>query len=78
MPQFNIPSDSSQKKIIRAFKKLGFIVLPLGKGSHQMMEDPKTGVRVTVQYKIYKDVIREYCKTIIELGYDVDKFIKKL
>lgn len=78
MPRLNIPSDSSQKKIIKAFKKLGFIALPLGKGSHKMMEDPKTDVRITVQYKIYKEVIREYCKIIIELGYDVDEFIKKL
>lgn len=78
MPQLNIPSDSSQKKIIKAFKKIGFIALPLGKGSHQVMQDPKTGDCVTVQYKIYKNIIREYCKTVENLGYDVDEFIKKL
>ncbi|MFH1565295.1 MAG: type II toxin-antitoxin system HicA family toxin [bacterium] len=54
MPQLNIPSDSSQKKVIKAFKKIGFIALSLGKGSHQVMQDPKTGDCITVQYKIYK------------------------
>ncbi|MEA2064820.1 MAG: type II toxin-antitoxin system HicA family toxin [Patescibacteria group bacterium] len=78
MPQFNFPSDSIQRKIIKAFKKLGFIKLPLGKGSHQVMEDPKTKIRVTIQHKIYKNVIREYCKIIIMLNYDIDKFINKL
>lgn len=78
MPQLNIPSDSSQRKVIKAFMQIGFVGMPLGKGSHQMMHDPKTGARVTIQYKIYKNIIRKYCKTVEKLGYDVDEFIKKL
>ncbi|MFH1030091.1 MAG: type II toxin-antitoxin system HicA family toxin [bacterium] len=74
----NIPSDTTQKKVLKAFKKIGFIELHFGKGSHRVVQCPKTGARVTVQYKIYKEVVREYCKTVMELGYDIDKFIKKL
>lgn len=33
---------------------------------------------ITIQYKIYKEVIKNYCKRVDELGYDVDKFIKYL
>lgn len=78
MQSINIPSDSTQRKILKAFRKIGFIELPLGKGSHRVVQCPKTGTRITVQYKIYKEVIREYCKIINQLGYNVDQFIKKL
>ena len=80
MPQHNIPSDSSQKKVIKAFKKLGFDVLPgrFGKGSHIYVKDPVSGIEITVQHKIYKEVIRDYCKKVENLYYDVDKFIKYL
>ena len=76
----NIPSDSSQKKIIRAFKKIGFKILPsyYGKGSHRLIEDPKTGTVITIQHKIYKEIIKSYCKDVDALGYDVNEFIRKL
>ncbi|MFC1615406.1 hypothetical protein ACFL2L_01265 [Patescibacteria group bacterium] len=76
----NIPSDSSQKKILKALKKIGFTIRsPLfGKGSHRLAECPKTGCSIIVQHKIYKEVIKSYCKRVDELGYDVDKFIKYL
>lgn len=74
------PSDSSQKKVLKAFKKLGFEILPqrFGKGSHRLVKCPKSGVEIVVQYKIYKEVIRSYIKKVYELGYDVNKFIKYL
>ena len=74
------PSDSSQKKIIKAFKKVGFKILPTyyGKGSHRIVKCPKTNCEITVQNKIYKEVIKSYCKKVDELGYDIDLFIKKL
>lgn len=78
MQQLNVPSDSTQKKVLKAFKKLGFTETLFGKGSHRMVEDPRTGAGITIQHKIRKDVLREYCKKIIELGYDADQFIKKL
>ena len=76
----NFPSDSSQKKILKAFKKLGFVVMPncYGKGSHVLVKCPKTGEIATVQNKIYKEVIKSYCKYVDRLGYDVRKFIKHL
>lgn len=49
-----------------------------GKGSHQLVKDPKSGFVQTVQYKIYREVIKTYLKRVNELGYDVEKFIKYL
>lgn len=76
----NYPSDSSQKKVLKAFKKLGFkILVPFcGKGSHRIVKCPKSGREITVQYKIYKEVIKSYLKIVDELGYDVEEFIKHL
>ncbi|MFH1412837.1 MAG: hypothetical protein ABIG10_02305 [bacterium] len=80
MPPVNYPSDSSQKKILKAFKKVGFTILPpiSGKGSHRMVKCQKTKLEITVQHKIYKEVIKSYIKKVEELGYDVDLFISKL
>ena len=79
MPPHNFPSDSSQKKIVKAFRKIGFIVNTCGgKGSHIKIIDPKTKKWTTVQSKIYKEVIRSYIKFVEELGYDCDKFVKYL
>lgn len=76
----NYPSDSSQKKILKAFKKVGFEILPTfyGKGSHRIVRCAKTNCEITVQNKIYKEVIKSYCKKVDGLGYDVNLFIKKL
>lgn len=76
----NIPSDSRQHKILKAFKKIGFEILPpnRGSGSHRVVRCPKTREEITVQYKIYKVVIKDYCKRVDELGYDVMRFIKYL
>lgn len=80
MPPASFPSDSSQRKILKAFKKVGFEILPpaYGKGSHRMVKCRKTGVEITVQHKIYKEVIKSYIKAVERLGYDVAKFIKYL
>lgn len=73
-----IKSDSTQKKILKAFDKLGFEILPpfSGSGSHRLVKDPKTKTEITVQYRIDKYIIRDYCKKVDALDYDVDKFIK--
>ena len=80
MPPDNYPSDSSQKKILKAFKKLNFEILAprYGKGSHRVVICKKTDTRVTVQYKVYKEVIKSYIKIVEKLGYDVSEFISYL
>ena len=80
MLPINVPSDASQKKVLRAFHKLGFEVLwsRRGKGSHRVVRDPKTNTEITVQYHIYKDIIRSYCKAVEVLGYDASEFARYL
>ena len=47
MSPSNFPSDSSQKNVIKAFKKIGFIIDATGgKGSHIKVIDPRTGKRI--------------------------------
>lgn len=77
MPK-NIPSDSSQRKILKAFKKVGWQVLDgrWGKGSHRIVKDPKSGFEQTVQYKIYKEVINTFCKRLEDCNYDASEFIR--
>jgi predicted RNA binding protein YcfA (HicA-like mRNA interferase family) len=72
----NIKSDSSQKKILRAFAKLGFEILPgnYGTGSHRIVRDPKTDKEFTIQHRIDKYVIKDYCKKLESIGYDSSKF----
>lgn len=76
----NIPSDSSQRKVLKAFKKIGFEILPsgFGKGSHRLVKDLKTGVCITIQRKIYKQVLESYCKRVEELGYSAEEFARRL
>ena len=80
MQPVNVPSDASQKRVIRAFKKVGFTIEPkkFGKGSHIMVTDPKSGLSLTVQYHNYKEVIRSYCQKLEKLGYNSSEFIKYL
>ena len=79
MPLFNFPSDSNQKNVIKAFKKVGFIIdIAGGKGGHIKVIDPRTGKWIIAQNKIYKEVIRSYIKFVERMGYDCDKFIKYL
>lgn len=78
-PPFNFPSDSNQRRIIKAFQKIGFVINSKGgKGSHVKVIDPKTGRWTIIQSNIHKAVIRDYVKFVEKLGYDVDNFIKKL
>ncbi|MBU4331826.1 type II toxin-antitoxin system HicA family toxin [Patescibacteria group bacterium] len=79
MPPYNFPSDSSQKNIIKAFKKIGFIAdVAGGKGSHIKVIEPRTKKWIIVQNKIYKEAIRSYIKFVEELGYNANQFIKYL
>lgn len=54
-----LPSDSNQKKILKAFKKIGWEILPprYGKGSHRVVRCPRTGTETTVQYHTYKEAL---------------------
>ncbi|MEA2065009.1 MAG: hypothetical protein U9O66_01790 [Patescibacteria group bacterium] len=79
MPRYNFPSDSSQKKIIKAFKKIGFITNNSGgKGSHIKVIEPKSEKWIIVQKQVYKEAIRSYIKFVEKFGYDIEKFIKYL
>lgn len=80
MPPVDIPSDATQQKVLRAFRKLGFEILApgYGKGSHRLVRDSKSGSVITVQYHIRKDVLRSFCRIIRELGYSVEEFIDYL
>ena len=76
----NFPSDSTQARILKAFSKVGFNILPCkyGNGSHRVVECPKTKIKITVQHKIYKEVIKSYLKVVDQLGYDAQDFIRYL
>jgi hypothetical protein len=73
----NYPSDSTQKKIVCAFRKFGFITRS-GRSGHIIVCDPKSGVEFPIQSHIYKQVIKCYLKRVDQLGYDIDKFISYL
>ncbi|MDI6777565.1 MAG: hypothetical protein QMD77_00045 [Patescibacteria group bacterium] len=65
MPPNNLPSDSNQKRILRAFREIGFTILPpySGKGSHQWATD-KTKARNGDQ----KDYVFFFQKCLNEQG----------
>ena len=77
MPR-NVPSDSSQKKVIKAFKKMGWIVEDprWGSGSHRLVRDPKSGYEQVIQSKIYKECLKTYCKVLEVNGYDASTFVR--
>lgn len=67
----NLPSDISQKRLAKAFEKAGFILdASGGKGGHYKLICPKTNKFITLQSKIWKQVLRDKLKQAEELGYD--------
>jgi hypothetical protein len=74
----SLPSDVSQKRLARAFEKVGFIVnVTGGKGGHYKLTDPKSGKFITLQSKVYKQVLRDKLKQAEELGYDATKIMNR-
>jgi len=74
----SLPSDVSQKRLAKAFQKVGFIVnMTGGKGGHYKLIDPKTKYFITLQSNIYKQVLKEKLKQAEELGYDATEIMNK-
>ena len=56
----SLPSDVSQKRLAKAFQKVGFVIDPSGgKGGHYKLVDPKSGKFVTLQYHLWKIVLKK-------------------
>jgi hypothetical protein len=73
-----LPSDVSQKRLARAFEKVGFIVnVTGGKGGHYKLIDPKTRKFITLQSKVYKQVLKDKLKQAEQLGYDATKIMNR-
>lgn len=67
----SLPSDVSQKRLAKAFQKVGFIVdVSGGKGGHYKLIDPKSGKFITLQSHIWKIVLKKKLQQAEELGYD--------
>ena len=74
----NLPSDISQKRLAKAFEKAGFILdVSGGKGGHYKLICPKTNKFITLQWKIWKLVLKDKLKQAEELGYDASKIMDK-
>ena len=67
----SLPSDVSQKRLAKAFQKVGFVIDPSGgKGGHYKLVDPKSGKFITLQYHLWKIVLKKKLQQAEELGYD--------
>lgn len=74
----NLPSDVSQKRLAKAFEKVGFIVnVTGGKGGHYKLIDPKTKKFIILQSNVYKLVLKNTLKRAEELGYDAAEIMSK-
>ena len=74
----SLPSDISQKRLARAFEKVGFIVnVTGGKGGHYKLIDPKTNTFITLQSKVFKEVLKNKLKQAEALGYDATEIMNK-
>lgn len=67
----SLPSDVSQKRLAKAFQKVGFILdLSGGKGGHYKLIDPRSNKFITLQSHIWKIVLKKKLQQAEELGYD--------
>lgn len=72
----SLPSDVSQGRLAKAFEKVGFIIdYTGGKGSHCKLIDPKSQKFITLQSKIWKQVLKDKLQQAEELGYDASKIM---
>lgn len=73
----NLPSDISQKRLARAFEKAGFILnMKGGKGGHWKLTSPKNNKFITLQGKIFKEVLRSKLKQAEEWGYNAEEIME--
>ncbi len=74
----NLPSDISQKRLAKAFEKAGFILdFSGGKGGHYKLTDPNSGKFITLQSKLFKQILRDKLKQAEELGYNATDIMNK-
>lgn len=74
----SLPSDVSQKRLAKAFEKVGFIInVSGGKGGHYKLIDPKSKKFITLQGNVYKLVLKNKLKQAEELGYDATEIMRK-
>ena len=74
----NLPSDISQKRLAKAFEKVGFILdVSGGKGGHYKLIDPRTKKFITLQNNIFKHVLKDKLKQAEELGYNAAEIMDK-
>ena len=72
----SLPSDVSQKRLAKAFQKVGFVFDPSGgKGGHYKLTDPKSGKCITLQSHLWKIVLKDKLRQAEELGYDATKIM---
>lgn len=72
----DLPSDISQKRLARAFEKVGFILkVAGGKGGHYKLIDPRTKKFITLQSNVFKQVLRDKLKQAEEMGYDATEIM---
>ncbi len=73
-----LPSDIRQSRLLKALRKVGFVInLSHGKGSHAQAVDLKTGRYITVPNHLYKIALYEILKLAEDLGYDATEIINK-
>ena len=73
----DLPSDISQKRLARAFEKVGFILnVSGGKGGHWKLSCPKNNKFITIQSKIFKEVLKSKLKQAEEWGYDAEEIMR--
>lgn len=78
MPQFDIPSDVKQKKLLKACEKEGLkINVSAGKGSHAKVFN-NDGNFIIIQRKLYKQAIQRILKKLQDWNINIEKVIKNL
>lgn len=73
-----LPSDISQKRLVKAFIKVGFVAdWSGGKGSHCKLTCPRTKKIITVQNSLFKEVLKDKLKQAETLGYNAAQIMNE-
>jgi len=77
--KIELPSDFRQRKVLKAFKRLGFVIDKKGgKGSHCKIIWPETNKSITIPKRIDKCVMRYILKEVADrTGISQEQFMKK-
>lgn len=73
----SLPSDISQRRLAQAFVKVGFeLNMKGGKGGHWKLINPQNGQFITLQSKIFKEVLKSKLRQAEAWGYDATEIMK--